>query len=58
MPFSIPVGGGFFDHWFTVLFAVLPLGVRSQQETGDIAAGTDPGAPVGHGLSARLHGQL
>jgi hypothetical protein len=47
MPFSIPVAGAvFLTNWFTVLFAVLPFGVRSQHETGDIAAGTDPGAPV------------
>jgi len=25
---------------------VLPFGARSQHETGDIAPGTDPGAPV------------
>ena len=47
MPFSIPVAGAvFLTNWFTVLFAVLPFGVRSQHETGDIAAGTDPGVPV------------
>ncbi|MDQ6868765.1 MAG: DUF1467 family protein [Pseudomonadota bacterium] len=45
--FFDPRGGAvFLTIWFTVLFAVLPLGVRSQHETGDIAAGTDPGAPV------------
>jgi predicted secreted protein len=32
--------------WFTVLFAVLPIGVRSQSESGDVTPGTDPGAPV------------
>lgn len=31
--------------WFTVLFAVLPIGIRSQSETGNIVSGTDPGAP-------------
>jgi predicted secreted protein len=29
-----------------VLFAVLPWGVRSQHEGGEIAPGTDPGAPA------------
>jgi len=36
----------FFLIWWVVLFAVLPFGVRSQHEDGDMAAGTDPGAPV------------
>ena len=31
-----------------VLFAVLPWGVRSQQESGEVAPGTDPGAPAVH----------
>lgn len=32
--------------WWVVLFAVLPLGVRSQSEHGHIATGTEPGAPA------------
>jgi predicted secreted protein len=36
----------FFIIWWTVLFAVLPFGIRSQHETGEIVPGTDPGAPV------------
>jgi predicted secreted protein len=33
--------------WWTVLFAVLPFGIRSQHESEDErAAGTDPGAPI------------
>ncbi len=36
----------FLTIWFTVLFAVLPIGVRSQHEIGDITPGTDPGAPT------------
>lgn len=36
----------FLTIWFTVLFAVLPIGVRSQHESGDITPGTEPGAPV------------
>ena len=35
----------FLTIWFTVLFAVLPIGVRSQSELGEVAPGTDPGAP-------------
>jgi predicted secreted protein len=36
----------FFLIWWLVLFAVLPWGVRSQQEHGDVIPGTDPGAPA------------
>lgn len=36
----------YFIIWWLVLFAVLPWGVRSQHETGAVAAGTEPGAPV------------
>jgi predicted secreted protein len=37
----------YFILWWTVLFAVLPWGVRSQKEAGEAPAeGTDPGAPV------------
>ena len=32
--------------WWTVLFAVLPIGVRSQDEEGAVAPGTEPGAPA------------
>jgi len=36
----------YFIIWWVVLFAVLPFGVRSQEESGEVAPGTDPGAPV------------
>jgi predicted secreted protein len=36
----------FFLIWWVVLFAVLPWGIRSQQEGGEIVPGTDPGAPA------------
>jgi predicted secreted protein len=36
----------YFIVWWTVLFAVLPWGVRSHKEAGVEIAGTDPGAPV------------
>lgn len=47
------VAGGlavYFVIWWTVLFAVLPFGVRSQAETGEVTAGTEPGAPILPGL--------
>ena len=36
----------YFVIWWTVLFAVLPFGIRSQHESGEVEPGTDPGAPV------------
>jgi predicted secreted protein len=54
MPFSLPLSLAiFFVIWFTVLFAVLPFGVISQHEAGDMVKGTDPGAPVAPRLLAK-----
>ena len=36
----------FFIIWWIGLFAVLPWGVRSQHEDGEIVPGSDPGAPT------------
>ncbi len=36
----------YFIVWWLVLFVVLPWGVRSQEEGGEIVQGSDPGAPV------------
>lgn len=36
------------------LFAVLPWGVRSQQESGEVVPGTDPGAPLVPRLGRKL----
>jgi predicted secreted protein len=44
----------FFLIWWIVLFAVLPWGVHSQHEGGDIVPGTDPGAPVIPKLGRKL----
>ena len=44
----------YFILWWLVLFAVLPWGVRSQSEMGDIVGGTDPGAPAVPHLRAKL----
>jgi predicted secreted protein len=41
--------------WWTVLFAVLPLGARSHHEEGvEVAGGGDPGSPVTHNLRRKL----
>ena len=44
----------YFVVWWVVLFAVLPFGVRSQHEEGGGMAGTDPGAPIVHGMARKL----
>ncbi len=44
----------YFVLWWIVLFAVLPWGVRSQDERGEVAPGTDPGAPALPHLRAKL----
>ena len=36
----------YFLIWWLTLFAVLPFGVRSQHEDGDMVPGSDPGAPI------------
>ena len=43
----------FLTIWFTVLFAVLPIGIRSQSESGDVVPGTDPGAPIAPHLAVK-----
>jgi predicted secreted protein len=44
----------YFIFWWLVFFAVLPWGIRSQHEQGDVVPGTDPGAPAIHGLKTKL----
>lgn len=44
----------YFIVWWVVLFAVLPWGVRSQDESGEVAPGTDPGAPAVHRVWMKL----
>ncbi len=36
----------YFIIWWVVLFMVLPWGVRTQEEDGDVIPGTAPSAPV------------
>jgi predicted secreted protein len=41
----------YFVIWWTVLFAVLPFGVRNSHEAGEtVQKGNEAGAPVAHGL--------
>lgn len=36
----------YFIIWWTVLFAILPIGVRTQGEEGSVVPGTPESAPV------------
>jgi predicted secreted protein len=36
----------YFVVWWVVLFAVLPFGVRTQADAGEVVAGTTASAPV------------
>jgi predicted secreted protein len=44
----------YFIIWWIVLFAVLPWGIQSQAESGEVVPGSDPGAPAVPRLLARL----
>ena len=51
--FGLRVSGGlalYFVIWWILLFAVLPFGVRSQAEAGEIVKGSEPGAPAAPAL--------
>ena len=40
----------YFVVWWIVLFAVLPIGVRTQAEAGEVVPGTPSSAPAGFPL--------
>jgi predicted secreted protein len=44
----------YFIVWWITLFAVLPWGVRSQAESGEVVPGSDPGAPAIPNLVMKL----
>ncbi|WP_262030966.1 DUF1467 family protein [Microvirga sp. Mcv34] len=47
--FGLRVSGGlalYFVIWWILLFAVLPFGIRSQAEAGEVVQGSEPGAPA------------
>jgi predicted secreted protein len=44
----------YFIIWWVTLFAVLPFGIRSQTESGDVVPGSDPGAPAVPNLKRKL----
>ena len=44
----------FFICWWIALFIVLPIGVRTQEEAGNIQPGTPESAPVVHGMARKM----
>ncbi len=40
--------------WWVAFFCVLPIGVRSQEETGEVAPGTEAGAPAQANLPRKM----
>lgn len=45
--------GLYFIVWWTVLFAILPIRIRTQSDLDDIVPGTEPGAPAAPALRER-----
>ncbi|MDB5512587.1 MAG: hypothetical protein JWR08_2070 [Enterovirga sp.] len=43
----------YFVVWWTVLFAILPVRIRTQAEAGEVTEGSDPGAPAAPALRER-----
>ena len=37
----------YFIVWWLALFAVMPFGLKTQDETGEVEPGTEPSAPAG-----------
>ena len=45
--------GLYFVVWWTLLFAILPVRIRTQADLGTVVEGTDPGAPASPALKER-----
>ena len=44
----------YFVLWWLSLLVVMPWGTHSQDESGDVAPGTEPGAPAIHLIKSKL----
>lgn len=44
----------YFVCWWVILFAILPFGVKTQEEAGDVSPGTAESAPVTPNLLPKL----
>ena len=40
--------------WWVLIFTMLPIGVRSQEETGEVVPGSEPGAPASANLTRKM----
>lgn len=51
----VSIAAIYFILWWVVLFAMLPFGVKTQEEDGEVTLGTVPSAPRGpHMLRAAI----
>lgn len=46
--------GLYFVVWWLTLFVILPVRISSQAESGEVVAGTEPGAPASPALYERV----
>ena len=44
----------YFILWWVVLFAMLPFGLKTQEEDGEVTLGTTPSAPKGAHMRAAV----
>jgi predicted secreted protein len=44
----------YFILWWVVLFAMLPFGLKTQEEDGEVTLGTHASAPRGHHMAGAL----
>lgn len=54
--FGLTIGGAlalYFIVWWLVLFAILPVRIRTQSDLGEVVPGTEPGAPASPALRER-----
>jgi len=42
----LTIGAVYFVVWWIVIFAVLPFGIRTQDEAGEVTLGTSASAPM------------
>ena len=40
--------------WWMTLFAILPMGIKGQAESGEVIKGSEPGAPVDANIKCKF----
>lgn len=56
LAFKLTLAGSialYFVVWWTLLFAILPIRIRTQAEAGEVTVGTEPAAPATPALRER-----